>query len=56
MTTPDPGGMSMHDLSQLFGIRCVTSADCWAVGSQVDGGGAFHDLILAWNGMKWSVR
>ena len=46
----------MHDLSQLFGVRCVTAADCWAVGNQVDGGGAFHDMILHWNGMTWSVR
>jgi hypothetical protein len=56
VTTPDPGGMSMHDESQSFGLRCVTSVDCWAVGDQVDGGGAFHDMILHWNGTKWSVK
>jgi hypothetical protein len=55
VSTPDPGGMAMDDVSQLFGIRCATSADCWAVGDQVDGGGAFHDLILHWNGAKWSA-
>jgi hypothetical protein len=56
LTTPDPGGTAMHDLSQLLSVRCVTSADCWAVGNQVDGGGAFYDMILHWNGATWSVR
>jgi hypothetical protein len=54
--TPDPGGMTMHGVSQLFGLRCVTSTDCWAVGSQVNGGGADHDMILHWNGKKWAVK
>jgi hypothetical protein len=56
VATPDPGGMTMHGVSQLFGLRCVTSTDCWAVGNQVDGGGPFHDMILHWNGTKWSVK
>ncbi|HET7012507.1 MAG TPA: hypothetical protein VFI65_01260 [Streptosporangiaceae bacterium] len=56
VTTPDPGGMTMHGVSQFFAIRCVTSADCWAVGNQVNGGGAFHDMILHWNGTKWIVK
>lgn len=54
-TTPNPGGVGMHDISQFMAIRCVTSDDCWAVGNQVDGGGAFHDMILHWTGTKWVV-
>jgi hypothetical protein len=56
VSTPNPGGVTMHSESQFFALRCVTSADCWAVGNQVNGGGAFHDMIVHWNGTKWSVR
>jgi hypothetical protein len=56
VTTPNPGGIGMHDVSQFDDIRCVTAADCWAVGNLVSGGGAFRDMILHWNGAKWSVR
>lgn len=55
-STPNPGGTSADgDFSQLTGLACVSSADCWAVGSY----GGFRPKqtalteILHWNGGKW---
>ncbi len=42
--------------SLLWGVTCVTSSDCWAVGAQ-ETGGQQNPVILAehWNGSAWSV-
>ena len=54
VTTPDPAGAATNHVDQLFGVRCVTARDCWAVGNQ-DSGGPSHDLIVHWNGHTWSA-
>jgi hypothetical protein len=44
---PDPGGVSF-----LYGVRCLDSADCLAVGfSHVP----TLNLALHWNGTKWTT-
>lgn len=51
--TPEPGGTAIHDYSALFGVRCTSSAGCWAVGVY-DKHGATLSQALHWNGKKWS--
>ncbi len=54
--TPDPGGTVKGHLNVLIGVRCTSSANCWAVGVMQSAGGSFLNEILHWNGKKWSVR
>lgn len=53
--TPNPGGTSNEDLSALFGARCATSDNCWAVGLKEPKDGSVTNQILRWNGTRWSV-
>ncbi len=40
----------------LTGTTCVTSTDCWAVGSTMNAAGHFSEpLVEQWNGAAWSV-
>jgi hypothetical protein len=55
--TPNPGGSSNLDENALFGVRCVSAGNCWAVGERRHKGGAPPNVnqILHWNGRMWSV-
>jgi hypothetical protein len=55
-STPSPAGTALGDTSILFAARCTSSANCWAVG--IYGSPfvhRFNNLILHWNGKKWST-
>ncbi len=52
--TPSPGGTAAGDNSDLFGLSCVSSADCWAVGSDTSGTHN-RNLALHWDGHSWSA-
>jgi hypothetical protein len=40
----------------LYGVTCVSGADCWAVGTDDDGTGFnFATLVEHWNGSSWSI-
>lgn len=53
--TPNPGGTASGDLSELFGVTCVSASDCWAVGQSQHGSSAAKlNEALRWNGKKWS--
>jgi len=54
VAAPSPGGTGDGDFSVLLGGRCTAPADCWAVGYYSQAGGAQIDLMLHWNGAKWS--
>jgi hypothetical protein len=56
VATPDPAGTEGHDVNELFGIRCTTRRNCWAVGFGEADGGHGRNEILHWNGVKWSAR
>lgn len=56
VATPDPAGTAGNDVNELFGIRCTTRRNCWAVGFGEAAGGRGQDEILHWNGAKWSAR
>jgi hypothetical protein len=52
---PDVGGTGPNANGSLHSIRCPSAADCWAVGEARVDGGNDADLILHWNGKKWTV-
>ena len=48
-----PGGT---EASLLWGVTCVTSSDCWAVGAEeVNGTNSPVTMAEHWNGSAWSV-
>lgn len=54
--TPDPagtGGAGAHNVLQA--VTCTSSANCWAVGDEVNGLGPDLNQALHWNGRKWSL-
>jgi hypothetical protein len=56
VNTPDPGG-TVDDTSSsaLYGVRCASAKDCWAVGLAEESDHPKHDEILHWNSTKWLV-
>ena len=48
--TPTPSGPHA-----LYGVSCVSSTRCVAVGSTTKGAGIQRTLVESWNGTKWSV-
>lgn len=57
LTTPNPGGTTTNgDVSDLIGLGCATSSNCWAAGAYGDlSTQTFLNQILHWNGRKWSL-
>jgi hypothetical protein len=53
-SVPNPGGTSTDSFSELYAVRCLAAANCWAVGER-SGGAAGLDQALHWNGTKWKV-
>jgi hypothetical protein len=53
VTTPNPGGTASGDVSELRGVRCNSSSDCWAVGDYTTSTAQLGEA-LHWNGTKWS--
>ncbi len=56
VSTPNPGGTAAGDFNALLGVRCPSSASCWAVGVVASTAGGIQNEILHWNGKKWSAR
>jgi hypothetical protein len=54
VAAPNPGGTASGDTSELYGVRCTASKDCWAVGFYERHGVAL-DEALHWNGKSWSL-
>jgi hypothetical protein len=52
---PSPGGTALYDVSELNGVRCTSSADCWAVGDYFNANRASLNQALHWNGRTWSL-
>lgn len=54
--TPDPAGTASGDSNELDGVTCVSSSDCWAVGSHQGAATGAPSLneALHWNGKVWS--
>ena len=50
-TVPTPQAQGKF---KLFGISCVSSTACTAVGEYIPGAGATATLVFTWNGLAWS--
>jgi hypothetical protein len=53
VTIPSPGGTGSGSFSELFGVRCNSASDCWAVGDYTTSTAELNQA-LHWNGTKWS--
>ena len=53
ISAPSPGGTASGDTSELFGVRCTTAKNCWAVGFY-ERHGVQLDEAIHWNGKNWS--
>jgi hypothetical protein len=51
VSSPNPG---TDDYDELYGVSCLSSGDCKAVGYYIDGE-TFGTLVESWNGTKWST-
>jgi hypothetical protein len=52
---PSPAGTSAGAISELFAVRCLDAANCWAVGEDTRNDfGTTLTQALHWNGRKWS--
>ena len=56
--TPNPAGTATRRLNSLFGVRCLSSANCNAVGDYANGtaedSAVMRNEALHWNGKRWS--
>lgn len=54
-STPQPGGTSIGDTSELLGVACISASNCWAAG-YTQGVSPAPELnqVLHWNGTHWS--
>jgi hypothetical protein len=50
LLVPSPG-----NASDLYGVNCTSSSNCWFVGRYLDTGGAYFNQILHWNMGAWSL-
>ena len=47
---------SITQSSGLFGVTCVSTSDCWAVGQSFnDISGVYQALIEHWDGISWTI-
>jgi len=51
-SVPSPGGTAPGHFSVLYGVRCTSAGNCWAVGEYYRGGADLNQA-LHWNGKKW---
>jgi len=54
VSTPSPGGTANNAYSYLSDVACLTARSCWAVGGYGVGIQVNINMILHWNGKKWS--
>ena len=53
VTTPNTSPSEAND---LIGVGCVSSSDCWAVGTADSGSGSSEETLAEhWNGSAWSI-
>jgi hypothetical protein len=50
--TPNPGS----SVNELFGVSCVSTGACTAVGDYVSGGGIRVMLAERWDGTSWAIQ
>jgi hypothetical protein len=55
VTVPEPAGTGPGSDNALAAVRCVSAADCWAVGETEKSAEPEVNQILRWTGKKWLV-
>jgi len=55
VSTPDGTNGGTATANQLYGVTCVASNDCWAVGEMLNGSGYYDMLIEHWDGTSWTI-
>src|ERR1700722_35955 len=53
VSAPNPGGTTLDGTNDLHSVRCVSAANCWAVGYYSKSLTEFTQA-LRWNGTKWT--
>jgi hypothetical protein len=55
-SVPQPAGTTPQDLGMpgLYGVRCVSATDCWAVGASHIGTNPILNEVLHLSGKTWS--
>jgi hypothetical protein len=56
VSVANPGGTSGHAMNELYAVRCLNAADCWAVGTTSKNGVTYFAEALHWNGKRWSKQ
>jgi hypothetical protein len=54
MAVPQPAGTRKTSRNQLTDVTCIAARNCWAVGSFGKSGSGTQNLVLHWNGTKWT--
>ena len=52
---PSPGGTGPGSVTEPAAVRCASAAECWTVGFYGKSGGPSLNLMLRWNGRRWSA-
>lgn len=52
---PSPGGTGTDELTEPSAVRCAAASECWTVGFYGKTGGVALNLMLRWNGRKWTA-
>jgi hypothetical protein len=55
VSVPQPGGRDDYDHSLLYGVRCSSRTNCWAVGQALPSGKSYRNELIHWNGARWSA-
>jgi hypothetical protein len=54
MSVPQPAGTGKTAQNVLTDVTCIAARNCWAVGSFGKAGSSRLNLVLHWNGAKWT--
>jgi hypothetical protein len=54
VAVPQPAGTGNTARNQLTDVTCIAARNCWAAGYFGKSGSGTLDLVLHWNGTKWS--
>jgi hypothetical protein len=54
MAVPQPAGTAKTSQNQLTDVTCIAARNCWAAGFFGKSGSTILNLVLHWNGTKWT--
>jgi hypothetical protein len=54
IAVPQPAGTAKSSQNQLTDVTCIAARSCWAAGFFGKAGSSILNLVLHWNGTKWT--